>query len=136
MKTAAIIILVAIVCGGCKRPADVQMENFAKTVRQTINPDDLQAWSAKMISNTTPDHFFVEYSDLSTNAAPKGLQELMTNYATVSVVPAGSLNDVVLVYVQGGGFGHWGFAVGAPTYTCSFGHTQAHWTNGIWFWTE
>jgi hypothetical protein len=110
------------------------MENFAKTVRQTINPDELQIWAAKMISKTPPDRY-VEYSDISTNAPPKGLQELMAD-GTITVWPAGLSYNAVLVYARGGGFGAWGFTVGASTNNCGFGHTQEHWTNGIWFWTE
>ena len=126
-------ILAAIVCVGCKRPADLRMEEFSKNVRQTINPAELESWATKVISNTPREQFFVE---LTTNGVPEGIRRLMTNFETLEVGTDGLSNDKVVVFTRGSGFGHWGFAVGAPTYTCSFGHVQSHWTNGIWFWTE
>jgi hypothetical protein len=133
MKAALIIILASMICGGCKRPADARMEEFSKSIRQTVNPKDLAAWAVKIISDTPRDRMF---TDVSTNGAPKRIQELMTDFATLQVGMDGLSNDTVIIYTRGGGFGHWGFSVGAPTYTCGLGHTQAYWTNGIWFWTE
>ena len=133
MKLSFVIIIIAVACTSCKRPADVRMEKFASSVRQTIAPGELETWALKTISDTPHERNF---TDISTNNAPKGVRDLMTNFATLQIVEVGSSNNAVVLYARGGGFGHWGFAVGAPTYICDFGHTQEHWTNGIWFWTE
>jgi hypothetical protein len=133
MRITLLVILALVFCTGCKRPADYRMERFAETARQTVNPTELETWAAMVISNTPPERRF---TSLPTNGVPKGVRDLMTNYGTLKVMVGGPSNDVVLVYMRGSGFGHWGFAAGGPTYTCGFGHTQSYWTNGIWFWTE
>ena len=127
------VILAVVFCVGCKRPADSRMEKFAQTVRQSVNPIELQAWASVVISNTPRERLFTA---LPTNGVPKGVLDLMTNYGTMEIVVDGLSNEVAVIYTRGSGFGHWGFAVGEPTYTCGFAHTQSHWTNGIWFWTE
>ena len=132
MRITLLLILVVAVCTGCKRPADSLMEAFAETVRQTVEPGALKAWALTVISNTPRKGLFTE---VPTNGVPKGVQSLMTNFATLELMN-GSSNDVAIVYTRGSGFGHWGFAVGGPTYRCGLGHTQVPWTNGIWFWTE
>jgi hypothetical protein len=133
MKLSIFIVVIVVACISCKRRADIRMEQFASSVRQTISPDELEAWALQTILKTPREHV---YTDISTNDAPKGIRELMTDFATLQIEEDGSTNNAVVVYTRGGGFGHWGFAVGAPTYICGFGHTQEHWTNGIWFWTE
>jgi len=109
------------------------MEELAKTVRHITNPAELEAWAAKIISNTPREGLFTE---LSTNGAPKGVRNLLTNNATLYFMLDGLSNDAVVVFTAGGGFGHWGFAVGTFAYTCGLGSVQSHLTNGIWFWTE
>jgi hypothetical protein len=130
----AVLIVLAVFAGvGCKRPADTRMEAFANTVRQTVDPRELQAWASTVISNTPRERLFKE---ISTNEAPKAIQSLMTDSGTLEVAMDGLSNDVVVVYTRGSGFGHWGFSIGGLGYHCGFGHTQSYWTNGIWFWTE
>lgn len=131
MRHAISLILIITLITGCKRPADVRMETFAKTVQQTVDSTELQAWANTVISNNPHQETFKE---LSTNGLPNGVQSLMTNWATLDLATLS--NNEVVIYIAGSGFGHWGFAVSDPTYICSLGHTQLHWTNGIWFWTE
>src|SRR6266404_799010 len=95
MKIPAIIILAVMVCVGCKRPADARMEEFSKTVRQTINPKDLEDWASKIISDTPRERLF---TDVSTNGAPRGIQELMKDFASLQVGMDGLSNDVVVIY--------------------------------------
>src|SRR6266511_2525758 len=102
----AIGILLVIMAGvGCQRPADARMEAFADTVRQTVDPTELQSWANTIISNTPRDRLFKE---ISTNGAPKGVQKLMTDFATLEVAMDGFSNEVVVIYTRGSGFGHWG----------------------------
>ena len=133
MHYVILIICLMIAGVGCKRPADTRMQAFADNVRQTVDPTELQGWANTVLSNRSRENFF---EAISTNEAPKGVQNLLTNSGTLEMAMDGSSNDFVVIYERGSGSGHWGFAVGAPTYHCSFGHTQSHWTNGIWFWTE
>ena len=133
MRNAVAIIFLVVLCAGCKRPADVRMEAFAKSVQQTVNPVEFESWATMVISNTPKEQFF---RGIPTNGVPKGVQNLMTDYATLCVGGDRLSNDVVVMYIRGSGFGHWGFAVGTPGYTCGLGKVQSHWTNGIWFWTE
>jgi hypothetical protein len=122
----------AIAFTGCKRPADTEMEAFAKTVEGTVDPTELQVWANSIICNTPKGRLFKE---ISTNGLPRGVQSLLTNFATLEI-SMDSFSNKVVCYTAGGGFGHRGFAVSDTNYVCNFGHTQIHWTNGIWFWTE
>ena len=109
------------------------MEHLSQTVRQTVSPNELQIWASQVISNTPRERLF---GALPKDGAPKGIQQLVNESSSLELGMDGSSNDIVVIFTRGGGFGHWGFAVGSTTYACKFGRVQSHWTNGIWFWHE
>ena len=133
MRAVILIVLAFVFCAGCRRPADVRMEEFGRNVRQTVDPVELEAWAALVITNTPREKF---YKGIPTSGAPKGVREMLKDYGDIEVGIDGRSKDVIVICSRGGGFGHWGFAVGGPGYVCSLGNVQSHWTNGIWFWTE
>jgi len=109
------------------------MEELSQKVRQTVSPAELDIWAAKVISSTPKERLFTH---IPKDGAPEGIQKLLIESATLEVGVDGSSNDVVVIFTRGSGFGHWGFAVGKPNYSCSLGRVRSHWTNGIWFWHE
>jgi len=133
MRAVTIFIFATIMCVGCKPAVETQMEKLSQTVRQSVTPGELEVWATKVISNTPRERLFVP---LSEDGAPEGVRKLIKDNASLEVGMDGLSNDVVVILTGGSGFGHWGFAVGKPNYSCSLGRVRSHWTNGIWFWHE
>ncbi len=128
-----VLVLVAIVyVSGCTD----ETAKFEAQVKATVNPDELQAWATNMISKASfhgRDSWMVGQSDI-----PKWVGLIYKDEGDPGevTVERSSEGDFVQI-LYGGGFGHWGLAVGSPTLVLTTNGEsgfQHLWKPGIYFW--
>lgn len=112
---------------------------FETKIKATVNPDELQAWATNLIAEVSTrkgESFVVKQPDI-----PKWAGKIYEGQGEgvegdVSVERSDEGTYVRMIY--GGGFGHWGLAVGDPklvlTDTSSW-HGRL-WKPGIYFWSS
>jgi hypothetical protein len=124
MRSFLIMLLLLPLFVGCEAPFTKQMREFQNSVKQKVIPSDLEQWATNCVANGA----------VTVDGASEGIRKLLRESEYVYISEDGKPPERVVNLMYGGGFGHWGIAVGSPTYRCRFGNVQTHWTNGIWFW--
>jgi hypothetical protein len=119
------VVLVLSLTGCDETPMTKEMRAFRQSIQQKVVALDLEQWATNCIAKGT----------VTEDGASAAIRQLMREGEVSVSGEIGSPERIVLFW-YGGGFGHWGIAVGAPTYKCMLGNVQTHWTNGIWFWHE
>ncbi len=118
------IILMSVTgCG--EAPFTKEMRVFRQTVQEQVAAAELERWATNCIATGT----------ITESGVPAEIRQLMPEGKVFLSGEIGTSDRIVLFWT-GGGFGHWGIAVGIPNYECTLGTVQTHWTNGIWFWHE
>lgn len=120
-----ILGLLPLLAGCGEAPIAKEMRQFRQSVQQKVTASDLEQWATNCISKGA----------ITEDGASQAVRQLMRE-GEVSISSEIGSQERTVQFWYGGGFGHWGIAVGAPTYTCRLGNVQTHWTNGIWFWHE
>ena len=120
-----IVVLVLSLTGCGEAPFTKEMRAFRQSVQQKVVASDLEEWATNCIAKGT----------VTEEGASDAIRQLMRE-GEVSISGDLGSPERIVSFWYGGGFGHWGIAVGAPTYNCRLGNVQTHWTNGIWFWHE
>ena len=125
--TVAILVLALFLAGCGEAPFAREMREFRQSVQQEVVATDLETWATNCIAKGV----------LSEDGASEAIRKLIRESdGEVSVSGKIGSPDGVVIFWYGGGFAHWGIAVGEPTYKCTLGNVQTRWTNGIWFWHE
>ena len=114
---------------------ETRLPQFATAVKQVIDSDELQKWALIRLKDSTSDS-----SELPLNEVPKPLRNLRSNggqieYAFYNI--GTSPKDSCVVLMWGGGFGHWGIDVGAPSFDQPDDDSfYIKWAPGVYFWEE
>lgn len=119
--TICLLIALATGCGSKSR-----LREFADSVKNKVSATDLCQWATNAWASG-------QTSDLGKSGP---LHDLIHAAEYTRVTEDGHSHERIALICYGGGFGHWGVAVGASNYACSLGNHRVPWTNGIWFWSE
>jgi hypothetical protein len=112
-----------------------RLPRFATDVKQVIDPDELQKWAVITLKKSSSDS-----SELPLNEVPEPLRNLRSNgcqieYAFYKIGTSPKENYIILMW--GGGFGHWGIDVGAPSFEQPDDSAfYIEWAPGVYFWEE
>ena len=125
-------MLVAVVCVfGCTK----EVEKFETKIKATVNPDELQTWATNVIATASfhgSDSFVVKQADI-----PKWVGLVYKDEGDLGQVTVERSSEGEFVQIlYGGGFGHWGLAIGSPTLVLT-NHDSCYneiWKPGIYFW--
>jgi hypothetical protein len=114
---------------------ETRLPRFAADVKQVITPDELQKWALMTLKKSNPDS-----SELPLNDVPEPLRNLRSNGSQIEYAfytPGTSPGDSYIVLMWGGGFGHWGIDVGAPSFDQPEDNNfYIKWAPGVYFWEE
>jgi hypothetical protein len=128
----------AAVVAGCGFGCTKETEKFETTIKATVNPDELQAWATNLIATAnfgSGNSIGVKQADI-----PKWVGLIYKDQGDPGQVTIERTRngdpDVFVQILYGGGFGHWGLAIGYPTMV-STNHDSCYshyWKPGIYFW--
>jgi hypothetical protein len=122
-----VLVLAIFLLGGCYRLPSTEASRLRHSVEKTIVASDLEKWATNCLAQGV----------VTTTGASESIRQVIRECeGRVSVSKDGPNGEGIVLFVYGGGFGHWGLAVGGTDYKCGLGNAQTHWTNGIWFWNE
>ncbi len=114
---------------------ETRLPRFASDVKQVIAPDELQKWALIHLKESNSDS-----AELPLSEVPKSLRNLRSNGSKIESAfynIATPPKDSYIVLVWGGGFGHWGIDVGAPSFAQPDGNAfYIKWAPGVYFWEE
>jgi hypothetical protein len=116
VSTALVVLLcgTAIIVFTWKPIYKTHLPQFAAAVKQVIDPDQLQKWAVSTLKESKPDS-----SEIPLNTVPGPIRNLRSNNSQIEYAlcsPGTSPKDSYIVLMWGGGFGHWGIDVGAPSF--------------------
>ena len=117
-SVALLLLVVLLTAAGCDR----DRVGWQRSVQANVNPAELEQWATNCIAKGV----------VSTNDASEQIRQLMLG-AHVSIATDSGSGHKAVVFMHGGGFGHWAVVVGPPDYKCMMGNRRAYWTNGVWF---
>jgi hypothetical protein len=124
LVTAILFLIAIIFATGCGRESHLQ--TFANSMENKISASELDNWATNVLANG-------RVSEIGMSVPLRDLVRSAENTEIINDVKSG---DRIVMIVFGGGFGHQGIAIGAPTYKSYLGNDRIAWTNGIWFWSE
>ena len=118
------------------------MNDLAEDTKKAVDPSELQRWAVTVLRDTPE-------SESVTTGVPEekiavSIRNLRTNGMAFEMVGCNSEDSAdpqersVCIW-WGGGFGHWGIRVGAPTFKvdpASEDNAYIEWRPGIYFWRE
>ena len=111
------------------------LSGFADEVKKTINPQELQHWAVTTLDKTTSHSFDIQPQDMPASLRTLKSRNLSMEMAYYEV--GQSSKESYLVFMWGGGFGHWGIDVGAPDFEQpDDGNTYLKWIPGVYFWKD
>ncbi len=115
---------------GCK-PGYVKItEEFATTVKSTVNPEELQSWATNVLSTTSGD------ADITN--VPSFIVSIYKDDRPEWAVIQHNNNGRYVEIVYGSGFGHWGLDVGYTNLNMKSDDRSyvLPWKPGIYFWSS
>jgi hypothetical protein len=126
-------VVIAAFVAACGSGCTKETEKFQTKIKVTVNPDELQAWATNLIAKTSGgDSIVVKQADI-----PKWVGLIYKDEGDPGEVTVERSSQGVYVEIlYGGGFGHWGLAVGYPTLVLTNHDSCYHdlWKPGIYFW--
>jgi hypothetical protein len=124
-----VVVLFGFILTGCRPSYETQLPKFAKDVKGVVNPTNLQNWAIEFLRTNASSQ------SLDKTNAPLNIQSL---YSQGSPFQDGFYDSNSVWLIWGGGFGHWGIRVGAPTFKPDDTNWNYYieWEPGIYFWHE
>ena len=119
--TICLLMALGTGCGSKNR-----LQGFAETVKSKVSATDFSNWATNALASGNT-------SEIGTSGP---LHDLIHAAEYTRVIEDGHSHERIALICYGGGFGHWGVAVGSSNYSCHLGNYRVPWTNGIWFWSE
>jgi hypothetical protein len=137
-KHLIFLIVILFLVVGCDRGVIKEEEKFAAKVKATVNPDELQSWATNLIANANG--FGGNSIRVSQTDVPKWVGLFYKDdgdFGEISIERRGVGDTNAFVQIlYGGGFGHWGLAIGNPSLVLT-NHDSCNndlWKPGIYFW--
>jgi hypothetical protein len=112
-----------------------RLPTFANEIKKIIDPHELQQWAVAKLNKAKTDSYEIPIDDVP---------EALRNMHSKGLGPEGAFyvigdlpRDSFIEIIWGGGFGHWGIAVGAPSFEKPNGTNRyLEWIPGVYFWQE
>ena len=110
---------------------------FAEKVKKVADPLELQQWAMTVLRDTQQS---ASSTQISEEKVPVGIRNLMSDGSPLQYAfcDGAAVSDRTIWLVWGGGFGHWGIRVGAPSFKVSPDDDNYYieWKPGIYFWHQ
>jgi cell division protein FtsL len=111
--------------------------HFAEDIKRVADPSELQQWAVAILRETAQSNSSPE---IPRHRIPSGIQNLTSQGSPFqdAFCDTGPAQDRTVWLVWGGGFGHWGIRVGAPSFRVSpdDDNYYVEWKSGIYFWHQ
>jgi len=101
---------------------------FLEQVKQSLDPTEISAWAAETMADPPPD------GRIPKDKLPASVTTEWPDKHKQAWLAVCSTSHVIIAW--GGGFGHWGLAVGETNSFLGNGNYFLHWTNDIYVWHE
>jgi hypothetical protein len=117
----ALLVAACLTSCGCNKPYP-DIAEWRQSVQASVDPTALQRWATNCIAKGV----------ITKDDAGQEIGQLMRG-PNIQIETDAVSGQKAVVFMYGGGFGHWAIVVGAADYQCRMGNIRSYWTNGIWF---
>jgi hypothetical protein len=111
------------------------LPRFANEIKEVIDPRELQKWAVITLSKSNSDS-----SKLPLKDVPEPIRILHSNGGPIEMAfyqIGSSPKSRCITLMWGGGFGHWGIDVGAPSFEePADDNFYIKWIPGVYFWEQ